>query len=66
MQLIQPSIMLHATICRLMALVWPQVASVGKSERELKDEHTEYVVYKRELSEVDRCVLDGETQGACS
>ena len=41
-----------------------QVASVGKSERELANEGIEYAAYKRELAEVDRCVLDGQTEGA--
>ena len=39
------------------------MASVGKSERELKDAHLEYTVFKRELAEVDRCILDGQTEG---
>lgn len=37
---------------------------MGKSELELKQTHTEYTIFKRELAEVDRCLLDGQTEGA--
>lgn len=41
----------------------PEVAHVGVSELELKRKNIEYDAFSRKLSEVDRAILDGETDG---
>ncbi len=41
----------------------PEVAHVGLYERDLKEQGIEFVTFKRELAEVDRAILEGETEG---
>ena len=41
----------------------PEIAHVGRYEKELDDEGIAYSTYMREFSDVDRAVVDGETAG---
>lgn len=41
----------------------PEVAHVGLYEKDLEERKIEYVTYKRELAEVDRAILEGDTEG---
>ena len=42
----------------------PEVAAVGATEDQLKEEGAEYVTIMREMGDVDRARLDGQTEGA--
>ncbi len=41
----------------------PEVAHVGLYEKDLKERNIEFVTYKRDLGEVDRAILEGDTEG---
>ena len=41
----------------------PEVAHVGLYEKDLEEKNMEYVTFTREFSDVDRGIVDGETQG---
>lgn len=41
----------------------PEVAHVGLYEKDLRDREIEFETYKREFSEVDRAILEEETEG---
>jgi pyruvate/2-oxoglutarate dehydrogenase complex dihydrolipoamide dehydrogenase (E3) component len=41
----------------------PEIAHVGKYERDCEQENIEYEVYRRNLGDVDRCICDGITEG---
>lgn len=51
-----------------VALPWctftdPEIATVGKTEQQLKEEGVLYTVYKRDLKQVDRAICDGVKDG---
>lgn len=41
----------------------PEVAHVGLYEKDLKDRNIAYETYKREFDDVDRAILEGDTEG---
>jgi pyruvate/2-oxoglutarate dehydrogenase complex dihydrolipoamide dehydrogenase (E3) component len=41
----------------------PEVAHVGLYEKDLQERNTEFATFTREFSDVDRSVVDGETEG---
>ena len=41
----------------------PEVAHVGLYEKDLKERNIEYATYTREFTDVDRGIVDGETEG---
>jgi pyruvate/2-oxoglutarate dehydrogenase complex dihydrolipoamide dehydrogenase (E3) component len=41
----------------------PEVAHVGLYEKDLQERNTEFATFTREFSDVDRGIVDGETEG---
>lgn len=41
----------------------PEIATVGKTEQQLREENIPYTIYRREYSQVDRAICDGVTNG---
>jgi len=41
----------------------PEVAHVGLYEKDLEEQHIEFVTFTREFADVDRGIVDGETEG---
>lgn len=54
--------------CSRLLIPWatytdPEIAHVGLYEKDLRGRNIEYATFKRELAEVDRAILEGETEG---
>ncbi|MDH3669965.1 MAG: FAD-containing oxidoreductase [Gammaproteobacteria bacterium] len=54
--------------CSKLLIPWatytdPEIAHVGLYEKDLRERNTKYATFKRELAEVDRAILEGETEG---
>jgi pyruvate/2-oxoglutarate dehydrogenase complex dihydrolipoamide dehydrogenase (E3) component len=43
----------------------PEVAGVGLTEAEARDEYSDIKVYRSEFKTLDRAIIEGETQGFC-
>lgn len=54
---------IHKTALPWSTFTDPEVATVGKTEQQLREEGVRYTVYKRDFSQMDRAICDGATKG---